>query len=176
MKRSSLVNNHVMYSWKTLVLLSKFCSRSSSTTFVGPLRSSTVEASWKFHSALLLNLLFRSLSGKYLVLLLWKLLLVSPTAKRFVPSDVCCHGCGFARSFTTRQRDFLFRYRIFRKLRCPCRSRPVRAVVSLGNKGLSRYHRPTFLACAREVPSYRRRDGSFPVKAPQAQRASRGLA
>lgn len=90
--------------------------------------------------------------------------------------DVCCYGCGLTRFFTTRQRDFLFRYRIFRKLRCPCRSRPVRAVVSLGNKALSRYHRPTFLACAREVPSYRRRDGSFPVEAPQAQRASRGLA
>lgn len=90
-----------------------------------------------------------------MVLLLWESLLVSLIAKRFVPSDVCCHGHDPTRFFMTRQRDFLFRYHIFRKLRCPCRSRPVRAVVSLENKALSRYHRSTFLVCAREVPPAR---------------------
>lgn len=68
-----------------------------------------------------------------------------------ISSDVRCHGRP-VRSLTTRQRDFLFKYRILRKHLRRRRSRPVRAVVSLENAALSRYHRPAFLARAREVP------------------------
>lgn len=77
--------------------------------------------------------------------LLWESLLIA--VERF---DVRCHGRPM-RSLTSRQRDFLFKYRILRNLLR--RSCPVRAVVSLENVALSRWYRqPAFLARAREVP------------------------